>query len=200
MLSKGVLPYVLVDRYYPNLESNYVIVNNSKSCYDVVYHIGKKGSKKIAILTTDMHLLVMKQRLEGYRNALQDLGHDIKLSLELFVNRAHYQTDIIDKLDILFQEEPDVDGFFFSTHYLALEAIRYFIDHKIDYHRFHMGSFHDTPALDILAPEMCISRMPIDKLGFESVRILLDNIRNKETFSYQNIILDNEFYPTMQQR
>ena len=197
LLSKDKLPYVLVDRYYPNLPSNYVIVNNSKSSYDVVYHIGKKGSRKIALLTTDLHLYVMKQRVEGYRKALQDLGQSISLSLELFVDRANYQMDIVDKLDSLFQEEPDVDGFFFSTHYLALEAIRYFINRKIDYHRFNMGSFHDTLALDILAPEMCVSRMPIDKIGAESVRIILENIRDKENFSFQNMVLENVFYPTM---
>lgn len=198
LLSNDTFPYVLVDRYYPNLQSNYVIVNNSKSCYDIVYHIGKKGSSKIALLTTDMHLHVMKQRVEGYRKALHDLGQEISLSLELFVDRANYQADIVDKLDTLFQEIPDVDGFFFSTHYLAFEAIRYFINMKIDYHHlFNMGCFHDTPGLDILAPEMCVSRMPIEKIGTESVRIIIDNIRNNESFDFQNIVLENEFYPTM---
>ncbi|MDY3069976.1 MAG: LacI family DNA-binding transcriptional regulator [Parabacteroides sp.] len=198
LLSNDTLPYVLVDRYFPNLQSNYVVVNNSKSCYDIVYHIGKKGSSKIALLTTDMHLHVMKQRVEGYRKALHDLGLDINLSLELFVDRTNYQTDIVDKLDTLLQEVPDVDGFFFSTHYLAFEAIRYFIDRKIDYHRlFNMGCFHDTPGLDILAPEMCVSRMPIERIGAESVRIIIDNISHRENSGFQNIVLENEFYPTM---
>lgn len=42
LLTKDSLPFVLVDRYYPNVPTNYVIVNNSQSCYDLVYHIGKK--------------------------------------------------------------------------------------------------------------------------------------------------------------
>ena len=69
LLTKDSLPFVLVDRYYPNVPTNYVIVNNSQSCYDLVYHIGKKGAKNIALLTTDVHLYVMKQRIEGYRKA-----------------------------------------------------------------------------------------------------------------------------------
>lgn len=198
LLSGDTLPYVLVDRYYPNLSSNYVIVNNTQSCYDVVYHLGKKGASKIALLTTDLHLYVMKQRVEGYRKALHDLGLGIDLSLELFIERQNYQMDIIDKLDYLFQEEPDVDGFFFSTHYLALEAIRYFIAHKIDYrHRFCMGCFHETIALDILAPEMCVSRMPIEKMGVEAVKILVDNIQSGNDFSFRNEVLENEFYPSI---
>lgn len=80
LLSEETFPYVLVDRYYPNLASNYVIVNNTQSCYDVVHYLGKKGARKIALLTTDIHLYVMKQRVEGYRKALQDLGLDSDLS------------------------------------------------------------------------------------------------------------------------
>ena len=197
LLSEETFPYVLVDRYYPNLASNYVIVNNTQSCYDVVHYLGKKGARKIALLTTDIHLYVMKQRVEGYRKALQDLGLDSDLSLELFIERQNYQTDIIDKLDCLFQEVPDVDGFFFSTHYLALEAIRYFINHQIDYqHRFHLGCFHETIALDVLAPEMCVTRMPIDKMGVEAVKILLGNIQQGGDFSFRNVVLENEFSPS----
>lgn len=196
LLVKDSLPFVLVDRYYPNIPTNYVIVNNSQSSYDVVYHLGKKGAKKIVLLTTDVHLYVMKQRIEGYRKALKDQNLPNDLSLELFVERQNYKIDIVDKLDCLFSEMPDVDGFFFSTHYLALEAIRYFIEHKIDYlNRFQMGCFHETTALDILAPKMSISRIPILEMGVEAVKMLLENIQDKD-FKYKSVILENEFLPS----
>lgn len=195
-LQNDSLPFVLVDRYYPNIQSNYVIVNNREACYQVVRHLGEIGARKIALLTTDMHLYVMKQRVEGYRNALQDLGVEMNLSLELCIDRKTYQTDIINKLDGLFQEVPDVDGFFFATHYLAIEAIRYFIRHGINYReRFHMGCFHETEALDILAPEISISRMPLAKIGTTAVDILLANIQEKDHYTYQNVIIENEFLP-----
>lgn len=196
LLVKDSLPFVLVDRYYPNVPTNYVIVNNSQSCYDLVYHIGKKGAKKIVLLTTDVHLYVMKQRIEGYRKALKELNLSNDLSLEIFVDRQNYKIDIIDKLDYLFSELPDVDGFFFSTHYLALEAIRYFIDRNIDYkNKFQMGCFHETISLDILVPRMSISRMPIHEMGVESVKILLENIQDKGA-GYKAVILDNELLPS----
>ena len=192
LLTQETLPFVLVDRYYPNIPTNYVIVNNCQSCYDLVYHIGKKGAKKIALLTTDVHLYVMKQRIEGYRKALKDLNLPNELSLEIFVERQNYKVDIIDKLDCLFSEQPDVTGFFFSTHYLALESIRYFIERNIDYrNRFQMGCFHETASLDILAPEMSIAKMPIQEMGVESVKILLENIQHKTTEN-RSVILENE--------
>lgn len=195
LLLKDALPFVLVDRYFPNLDTNYVIVNNCQCCYDLTYHLIKKGSRRIAVITTDIHLYVMKQRLDGYRKALKDLNVSNDLGLEVFVDRISYKTDLVERLDCLFEEVPDVDGFFFSTHYLALEAIRYFINHKIDYHtRFNMGCFHDTAALDILSPEMSITRMPIEEMGVQAIQTLLENIRDKN-FAHKGIVLDNKFLP-----
>ena len=195
LLLKDSLPFVLVDRYFPNVDTNYVIVNNCQCCYDLTYHLIKKGSRKIALITTDVHLYVMKQRIDGYRKALRDLDVDNDMSLEIFVDRQNYKTDIVDKLDCLFEEVPDVDGFFFSTHYLALESIRYFISNKIDYHtRFNMGCFHETTALDILSPEMSISRMPIEQMGTQAKQILLENIRDKN-FSHKGVVVNNQFIP-----
>ncbi len=195
LLLKDSLPFVLVDRYFPNVDTNYVIVNNCQCCYDLTYHLIKKGSRKIALITTDVHLYVMKQRIGGYRKALRDLDMDNDMSLEIFVDRQNYKTDIVDKLDCLFEEVPDVDGFFFSTHYLALESIRYFISNKIDYHtRFNMGCFHETTALDILSPEMSISRMPIEQMGIQAIQILLENIRDKN-FSHKGVVVNNQFIP-----
>lgn len=195
LLLKDLLPFVLVDRYFPNVDTNYVIVNNCQCCYDLTYHLIKKGSRKIALITTDVHLYVMKQRIDGYRKALRDLDVDNDMSLEIFVDRQNYKTDIVDKLDCLFEEVPDVDGFFFSTHYLALESIRYFISNKIDYHtRFNMGCFHETTALDILSPEMSISRMPIEQMGIQAIQILLENIRDKN-FSHKGVVVNNQFIP-----
>ena len=195
LLLKDSLPFVLVDRYFPNVYTNYVIVNNCQCCYDLTYHLIKKGSRKIALITTDVHLYVMKQRIDGYRKALRDLDVDNDMSLEIFVDRQNYKTDIVDKLDCLFEEVPDVDGFFFSTHYLALESIRYFISNKIDYHtRFNMGCFHETTALDILSPEMSISRMPIEQMGIQAIQILLENIRDKN-FSHKGVVVNNQFIP-----
>ena len=205
LLLKDSLPFVLVDRYFPNVDTNYVIVNNCQCCYDLTYHLIKKGSRKIALITTDVHLYVMKQRIDGYRKALRDLDVDNDMSLEIFVDRQNYKTDIVDKLDCLFEEVPDVDGFFFSTHYLALESntfinyipqkVESIISNKIDYHtRFNMGCFHETTALDILSPEMSISRMPIEQMGIQAIQILLENIRDKN-FSHKGVVVNNQFIP-----
>ena len=198
LLSDSSVPYILVDRYYPNLQSNYVIVNNKDSSYGVTCHLAKKGARKIAFLTTDVHLYVMTQRSEGYQLAVADLGLANDEALNVLVDHSNLKKDIVEKLDKLFVNVPDVDGFFFSTHYLALEAIRYFIKHDIDYHqRFKMGCFHYTTGLDILDPEMCTTCMPIDEMGTVAVDTLVENIKEGKEFTFRQVVLENKFYSTI---
>lgn len=189
-LKKEGFPFVLVDRYYPDLTTNYVVVNNEESSYKLVNHLVQKGRKKIAILTADYHLLVIKNRIEGYKRALDGSGIEFDEKLVLKISRAEYKKDIIKVLDHFFDEQNEVDGFFFSTHYLALEAFRYFKQNNINIDQFGMVCYHEMPALDILAPKMSIARMPIETIGREAVRMLMKNMVNKE-FEYQGLTLEN---------
>lgn len=187
-------PFVLVDRYYPHLKTNYVIVNNKKACYDVVHALGEKGAHKIAFVTTDPHLYVMHHRKEGYKEALEDLGIQYDPNLELTVDRATYKVDLHRKLEQLLADNPDLDGMFLATHYLAMEAVYYFMQRGIDYrNRFHLGCFHMVDGLDFLAPEMLITKMPLLQIGAESVRILVDGIANGKNDSFENVVLENIF-------
>lgn len=194
-LQKLDIPFVLVDRYYQNMETNYVIVDNFGSAYELVNFLITKGARKIAILVTDAHLFVMKQRVEGYCAALRESGVMDDYTLKVFVDRQTYKVDVYEKLDCLFQDVPDVDGFFFTTHYLAMAAICYMVKRGIDFHRFRMGVFHTMAGLDVLAPEMSSMMFPIEALGAESVNILLNNICEGKKSVLQAKVLQNNFLP-----
>lgn len=194
-LQKLDIPFVLVDRYYQNMETNYVIVDNFGSAYELVNFLITKGARKIAILVTDAHLFVMKQRVEGYSAALRESGMVDDYTLKVFVDRQTYKVDVYEKLDCLFQDVPDVDGFFFTTHYLAMAAICYMVKRGIDFHRFRMGVFHMMAGLDVLAPEMSSMMFPIETLGAESVNILLNNICEGKKSVLQAKVLQNNFLP-----
>jgi len=190
-LKKDSFPFVLIDRYFPKLETNYIVVNNEESSYLMVTHMIKRKCKKIAFLTSDTNLLVMGLRMVGYMNALKKANAIQDDSLVLKIKRDDYKNDIKKQLNTLFKKHTDVDGLYFATHYLALEAIRYFLAKNIDYRKFVLACFHETQALDILAPEMITARMPINEMGEKSVEILLENIKQK-TLHPRHLVLENE--------
>ncbi|MBF1075168.1 MAG: LacI family DNA-binding transcriptional regulator, partial [Prevotellaceae bacterium] len=111
-------PFVLFDRYYSEIKTNYVIVNNEDSSYQLVRNMVARGCRKIAIITTNSHLRTMNMRREGYSSALLESGISLDASLYGEVNFSDYKEGIFPVLDRIFRYNPDVQGFFFTTHIL----------------------------------------------------------------------------------
>ena len=174
-------PFVLFDRYFPEMQTNYIIIDNEESSYELVRHLIGKGSRRIAVVTTNPHLRTMNMRCDGYTRALTEAGLAVSHDLYGEVPFAGYEQHIFSVLDRIFSRVPDVDGFFFTTHILALEAFRYFHEKGIDINNgYGLACIHEVPSMRVLAPRMNIARMPIEEIGRNAVRILLDDIRNKK--------------------
>lgn len=175
-------PFVLIDRFFPELDTNYIIVDNEDGCYRLTKHLLALGRKKIAFVTSDADLLVMGARYNGYKKALSEKGNLLLEDLYIEVKRSDYEKGLITAFDRLFQNIPDVDGFCFSTHYLALEGIRYFYAHNIDItKRISLSCVHGSPSFNILAPNMSLAIQPVGDIGEEAVNVLVENIQKKNT-------------------
>ena len=94
------------------------------------------------------------------------------------VTFVDYEKNVFKTLDQIFSKVPDVDGFFFTTHILALEAFRYFYEKGININKgYELACIHGVSAFRVLAPNMNIARMPIEEIGKNAVRILLGDIK-----------------------
>ncbi len=180
-LIKEEYPLVLFDRYFHELETNYIIIDNEESSYKLVSHLLEKGFRKIAVITTNPHLRTLNMRREGYARALMEAGIGVDFNLYGEVTYANYEEDLFRVLDHILSKVPDVDGFFFTTHILALEAFNYFFEKGIDINngRYGLACIHEVPSFKVLAPKMSIARMPIEDIGKNAVRMLLKAIDGK---------------------
>jgi LacI family transcriptional regulator len=178
------------------MESNYVIIDNENSSYQLVKHLAEKGRKKIAIITTNPHLETMNMRYEGYKKALTETDREINPELYGFVEYDGYEKKIVPILDNIFKKVPDVDAFFFTTHILALEAFLYFNEKGIDINGkgYSLACIHEVSAFRILSPNINVARMPVEDIGKNAVKILHDNIeaiRNdkKQAYPFNKMVL-----------
>jgi LacI family transcriptional regulator len=171
-------PLVLFDRYFPEMETNYVIIDNEESSYKVVKQMIVNGSRKIAIITTNSHLRTMNMRREGYARALMESNIAVDPDLYGEVPFVDYENKIFNTLDNIFSKVPDVDGFFFATHILAIAAFRYFFEKNINISEFGLSCIHSIPAFRCLAPNMITAHMPIEEIGKNTVRILSNCIKH----------------------
>jgi LacI family transcriptional regulator len=173
-------PFVIFDRYFPELNTNYIIIDNEESSYSLVKHMIKKGRRRIAVITTNSYLKTLSLREEGYLRALKESGMDFDPGLRKEVAFLSYESDILPVLDELYAYEPNIDAFFFPTHILLIEAFRYFHDHNINIKKLGLACIHDAPLFRVLAPHINTARMPVEDIGNEAVRILINDINRKE--------------------
>ena len=152
------------------------------------------GARKIAIITTNSYLRTMNMRREGDARALMEMDFPVESELYGEVPFVDYEHNIDKTLDRIFHDVPDVDGFFFSTHILAIEAFRYFYDKGIDLKKYELACIHSIPSFRALAPKINIAFMPIDEIGENAVRILLKSIeshqeQSKEKKKVETVVL-----------
>lgn len=168
-------PFVLFDRYFPELATNYVIIDNEVSSFNLVKHLLEKGYKKIAVITTNTHLYTMQLRYSGYADAHEHMGVTPEPELYGEVNQKDYENSIAGVLDRMFETTPDVDAFFFTTHVLATHFFQYCSRKGINWD-FGYACIHKEQIFDVLAPHMNVAQLPISSMGREAVRILLQEI------------------------
>lgn len=171
-------PFVLFDRYYPELATNYVVIDNETASFNLVEHLLEKGYNKIAIITTNTHLYTMQLRRSGYNMAHENAGLEPSPELYGEVDQKDYEKSAEKVLDAVFERVPDVDAFFFTTHVLASHFFKYCSLKGIN-RDFGYACIHEEKIFEVLAPHMNVAQLPINSMGREVVRILLQEIKHQ---------------------
>ncbi|TFE27531.1 GntR family transcriptional regulator [Cohnella luojiensis] len=79
-------PFVLIDRYLPGVETNYIAADGRKGTSLAVDHLWELGHREIAICSdSPLQTVTVQERIEGYMNALKNKG--------ALINPAHIITD-----------------------------------------------------------------------------------------------------------
>lgn len=79
-------PFVLIDRYLPGVETNYIAADGRKGASLAVDYLWELGHREIAICSdSPLQTVTVQERIEGYVNALKNKG--------ALINPAHIITD-----------------------------------------------------------------------------------------------------------
>lgn len=72
LLQDQKIPFVLLNRWSPAIETDYVINDNVAGAYAATKHLIKKGHTRIAFITGIPKITSVQERLKGYRQAFQE--------------------------------------------------------------------------------------------------------------------------------
>jgi DNA-binding LacI/PurR family transcriptional regulator len=191
LLQKNV-PLVLFDRYMNDLDASKVIVDNHAAAFKATEHLIQNQCDKIGFLAGPPHLLISNHRLAGYKSALAQYGMDFD---ERYVFYCDYTQEnaIAQTLKMMRLPNPPngivavSDRVAFPTiHTLKKQGIKIPEDVAV-------VSFNNEPACEFLSPSLSSISQPIDKIGKESVRLLLQQMEAKEEILPKSVsILETE--------
>ncbi|NLR58638.1 LacI family transcriptional regulator [Chitinophaga polysaccharea] len=184
------IPFVLIDRFFPDMAASYITVDNYQGAKKAVEHLIRKGRQRIGMIAYKTTLHHISERKRGYQEALQAHGHDAGRSLLKTARYSHLKEDMQLAIDQLLNSRHRADAIFFATNSLAIEGLKYINERGIRIpDELAIITFDETDALDLFYCPVTFVRQPIAEMGKAAVRVLLEQI-NQPHKGIEHICID----------
>lgn len=174
-------PVVLLDRYFPNLPINQVIVNNYHASFEAANLLVDSGCKNIALLIYNNKLAHMTDREKGYKEALIKRDY-FKPELIKKITYNTIEQDISAAIQSLLSEQPRVDGIFFATNTISAIGIKELLKQQVRIpDDMKVVCFDKNEAFDFMPFHIPYVQQPIQEMSRKSVDILMEQIKQSST-------------------
>ncbi|HUX58290.1 MAG TPA: substrate-binding domain-containing protein [Bacteroidales bacterium] len=182
ILEKNI-PLILIDRFFPEINANYIVIDNYQSTYDATSYLIKKGFKRIAFVAYKSSLIHMKERKRGYAEAMQK-NNLVKNTRLVEVNFLDSKTDIDNAcLDLLIPEKK-IDAFIFATNMLSIEGLYCLHKNNIKIpDDIGFIGYDGGDCFNLFYSPISYIEQPIEEIAKESVKRLMDYFDNGESLS-----------------
>lgn len=184
-------PIVLIDRFYKDLEANYVIIDNEKASFEGVDYLIKHGHTKIAIVTNDTEQLQMERRLIGYKKSLLEnnilFDEKIVKKIPFGINNKKTVKEIKKFLTDL---DTKIDAIFFTSNNLGIAGLEALRDLKINTpENISVVCFDDNDLFRLGSIGMTVVSQPIERMAKKAVKVLINQINDNKN-KLEHIILE----------
>lgn len=181
------IPVALLSRDIPSLAVDTVLVDDFLGGYEAAQYLMSLGHRKIAMITESMNLSVVKARIQGYRQALEEAGLEYDEGLVL-LNNTTFEAGKHATRELLSLPEPPT-AIFASTEFLAIGAIK--SARELGVHvpnDLSIVGFDDTILSTVCDPALTTIAQPIQEMGKRVVELLVEEIEKPKEIK-QRIVL-----------
>jgi LacI family transcriptional regulator len=177
-LMKHKTPVVLLDGYFPDVQSPYVLVNNVAGVTEGMNHLISKGHKKIAFVTVAIDLVQIRQREEAYLQVLKNKKIRVNKSLIFRLEYNYDKAAAIQKLSDFITANPDLDAIFFATNYLGITGLQSVSRLKLRVPEdIAMICFDDHDIFSLYHPGIDVIQQPVEEIAKTAIRLLLKQLK-----------------------
>lgn len=171
------LPLVLVDRALPDLGFDSVMVDSYAAAYEATAHLVALGHREIATIAGPAHLGTARDRLEGFRAALADRGISVRPE---FVRSGNFREDdaMAASRDLL-TGRVRPSAVFVANNHMMIGMMRAIATLDLDCPKdISVIGIDDFPWANAFRPRLTVVRQPVEEIGREAVRLLLERTRS----------------------
>lgn len=178
ILSRHLLPVVIVDRMLPGIECDFVSLDNREGGFIATKHLLELGHRKIGCITGPQDLMSSNMRYRGYCDALNIYG--IPIDENIVFNGDYRLHSGVEGAEILINR--NVTAIFACNDMMACGAYRQacIMNKKIGSELSLVG-FDDIPFAEMLEHPLTTIHQPVYDIGKNSCRILMDLINGATT-------------------
>lgn len=174
-LKKQKVPYVIVDRIFSSVDSYAVIVDNYRAGYEATKRLIQNNRNKIAILNVNDRLITMRERVNGYLDALRHHNIPVDESLIKQLKFSHEKKSVMKAIDEVI--EAGTDGVFFTTSKLTILGIECLRDRGISIpEQVAVISFDDLDAFKVTFTPISAVVQPVEQMSKRAIQLLIREI------------------------
>ena len=194
LLKERGLPLVFFDRIPAEIETHKVVADNAGGAFQATKHLLETGRRRIAHITSLPGLSITKERLSGYKAALEafDIPFDDRL-----VKYCNYTPEEVEtNLCELFSLPAPPDAFLTVSdrlalgYYAGLKNLNIRIPDDVSF-----VGFSNLNVAELLSPPMSVVVQPAFQMGHTAADLLLDLIEKKQKQPiYRTVSLPMELF------
>lgn len=174
LLDDGV-PLLLFDRVIDALPVNTILLDDRAGAYHAVKHLIEQGCRRIAHFTGPNHLNIYRERVRGYRDALED--HGLAYDPALIRVNDMQQTGGRQSIQELWQAGLIPDAVFSSSDLAALGAMQWLKEQGIAIPKeVAIVGFANEPLTDLVTPGLSSVEQYSQQMGELAAQVFLEQL------------------------
>lgn len=178
LYDKG-LPIVFFDRVTDEIETHRVVANNYLGAFQATEHLLEQGFRNIAHITSSPFLSITKERLRGYKEALEKNGLTYNESLVKFCNHGGMiAEEVQEAVNVLFQGKTKPDAIFTGGDRLTTVCFGILKD-KAQISNLGFTGFTNSNLGNLFCPSLTAIRQPAFEIGQVAIELLIQTIESK---------------------
>lgn len=171
------IPTVLIDRLVPELSNcaDIVLIDNAAAARSATTYLLERGHSRIGIIVGPKDIFTSQQRLAGYVEALK--SYDVTYDEKLVIYSNYTLHGGYESMRAMLKACPNMTAIFVTNYDMTLGAIiaANELGIKIPQELSFIG-FDNMDLSRIAHPKLTIVTQPLEEIGFQVARIMLDRL------------------------